>query len=357
MHAWDLHRAGFEVDHLEADAQPIGASVRNFGLVWVSGRRGGAELSAAKRARTRWEALSNEVPGIGFRPAGSLTVALNPAERKVMEIYASSSDAAARGTGFLEPTDVARAHPGLRSDIAGALWCSEDGVVEPGSVLGALRDQLRIEGRYRFVPGRRVVQVEHGSVIDHTHERWSGDIVVLALGAWWFAELAERLAAAPLRRVRLQMCSTAPYEHRLPASIADADSMRYYPAYESAPLEHLPDQSPVAAHHHMQLLLVQRLDGTLTIGDTHAYDEPFDFAISEEPTLELLARASSILEHPLPAVVRRWTGVYLAPSDESLCFREEVKPDVWVVTGAGGRGMTCAPALSEGTLLAAGVAA
>ena len=31
----------------------------------------------------------------------------------------------------------------------------------------------------------------------------------------------------------------------------------------------------MAAAHHLQLLMVQRADGGLTIGDTHAYDEPF----------------------------------------------------------------------------------
>ena len=40
-HALELLAAGFSVDHLDADAAPVGASVRNFGLVWVSGRRSG----------------------------------------------------------------------------------------------------------------------------------------------------------------------------------------------------------------------------------------------------------------------------------------------------------------------------
>ena len=51
--------------------------MRNFGLVWVSGRRSGAELDVARRARRRWEEIGAAVPGIGFRPTGSLTVALH----------------------------------------------------------------------------------------------------------------------------------------------------------------------------------------------------------------------------------------------------------------------------------------
>jgi FAD dependent oxidoreductase TIGR03364 len=356
-HAWDLHQAGFEVDHLEADGAPVSASVRNFGLVWVSGRRRGVELDAAKRARARWEQMGRDLPGIGFRPTGSLTVALEPDERKVMEAYAAGIDPAERSTVFLAPDVLGEQHPGLRSDVAGALWCPEDAAVEPGSALGAIREGLASSERYRFVPGRRVVDVASGAVVDQRHERWAADVVVLAMGAWWSGAAGEHLADAPVRRVRLQMCSTAPYEHAVPAAIGDADTLRYYPAYESAPLDVLPDPSPVAAAHHLQLLLVQRLDGTLTIGDTHAYDEPFDFAIDERPTIELMEKAGRILAHPLPPITRRWTGVYLACTDDRVCYRDEMAPGVWVVAGPGGRGMTCAPAISQDTLAAAGVRA
>ena len=47
-HALELAEAGFAVDHLESEAGPTGASVRNFGLVWVSGRRSGTELDVAR---------------------------------------------------------------------------------------------------------------------------------------------------------------------------------------------------------------------------------------------------------------------------------------------------------------------
>ena len=96
------------------------------------------------------------------------------------------------------------------------------------------------------------------------------------------------------------MFETEPFGATLTTSIADADTLRYYPAFADAPLAALGSQGPVAAAHHMQLLLVQRLDGGLTVGDTHAYDEPFDFALSEAPTSELLARAARILGASAP---------------------------------------------------------
>ena len=63
-------RAGFAVDHLEAEAAPTAASVRNFGLVWVSGRRSGAELDVALRARRRWQEVGAAVPGHRLPPDG-----------------------------------------------------------------------------------------------------------------------------------------------------------------------------------------------------------------------------------------------------------------------------------------------
>jgi FAD dependent oxidoreductase TIGR03364 len=354
-HAVELVEAGFRVDHLEAEAAPTGASVRNFGLVWVSGRRTGEELDAARRARRRWEEIGAEVPGVGFRPNGSLTVATTESERAVMVEYAQSIAAADRAVTFLEPDQVRACNPAVAGDVSGALHCDADGVVEPRLAPGALRDHLaqRAPDRYRFHPCRRVSTVEAHRVRDTTGTSWAGDLVVVATGAAYDRLAATTGFAPQLRRVRLQMFETAPYHRALTTSLADADSLRYYPAYETASLGALGEQSAVAAEHHLQLLLVQRPDGGLTVGDTHAYDEPFDFALREDATDELVARARQILGAALPPVRRRWEGVYAQCRDGGVCLREEIAPGVWLVTGPGGRGMTCAPAVAADTLRAA----
>jgi FAD dependent oxidoreductase TIGR03364 len=358
-HAIELVRAGFSVDHLEAEAAPTGASVRNFGLVWVSGRRSGEELDVALRARSRWEEVGAEVPGIGFRPSGSLTVATDGAERAVMHAFASQPDAVSRTIRFLEPDEVRACNPAVRGAIEGALHCARDAVVEPRLALGALRAHL-VQGpdaaSYRFHPGCRVVAAEEHSLVDTSGTRWEGDVVVVATGAAYDHLPGTEELGARLRRVRLQMLETAPFAPRVTTSLADADTLRYYPAYETAPLALLAEQGPVAAAHHLQLLLVQRPDGGLTIGDTHDYGEPFDFALSEDPTEELLGRARRILGVALPPVRRRWEGVYAQCVDGAVCVREQIRPGVWMVTGPGGRGMTCAPAIAADTLEAAGVA-
>ena len=100
MHAVMARRRGYEVVHLEREAEARGASVRNFGLVWVSGRRAGAELGLALRARELWQELAAAVPGLGFRPAGSLTLATDDAELQVLKEAAGLFASVAR----MEPT-------------------------------------------------------------------------------------------------------------------------------------------------------------------------------------------------------------------------------------------------------------
>ena len=91
------------------------------------------------------------------------------------------------------------------------------------------------------------------------------------------------------------------------------------------------------------------VDGSLTIGDTHEYAEPFAFDVEEDAYEHLLTVATRLLGATLPPVRRRWAGVYSQLAGTGLYYRSEVAPGVVLVTGPGGRGMTCAPAIAEQT--------
>ena len=349
MHAYQARELGHQVVHLEREAGPRGASVRNFGLVWVSGRARGAELRLAQRSRDLWEKTAAQVPGVGFREHGSLTVARTQDELVLMRSAAAQPDATERETTLLGPDEVREVNPALRGQLAGALWCRRDAIVEPRLVPSALRDHLQRSGGYQWLAGHEAVEYADHGVRDQ-HGVWHrGDRVILCTGAHYRGLAGEHLGSAPLRRVRLQMMQTAPYEGHLTTSVADGDSLRYYPAYDLSARLELAAQEPEAAAWHSQLLMVQRLDGSLTIGDTHAYDEPFDFDVQEEPYDHLRGVAAALLGTSLPRTLRRWAGVYSQVTDDSLYHRAPLAEGVEVVTGPGGRGMTCAPAIAEET--------
>jgi FAD dependent oxidoreductase TIGR03364 len=368
MHAVMARRRGFEVVQLEREAEARGASVRNFGLVWVSGRKAGPELSLALRARELWAELGAQVPGIGFRPAGSLTLATGDAELALLKEAAARPDADRREFELLDPAAVRAVNPALRGEFAGGLFCRADAIVEPRQVLPALRGYLAARGEgprgegksgYEWLPGREVTEIAPNAVRDHTGAWHQCDLVVLCPGAAHTGVAGRYLARgapAPVRRVRLQMMQTAPLAERITTALADGDSLRYYPAYDLPGRGQLPPQAAAAGRARAQLLLVQRADGGLTIGDTHEYAEPFPFDLDEDAYDHLRARAETLLGVPVPPVRRRWAGVYSevnpqAPAigGHALYHRAEVEPGVILVTGPGGRGMTCSPAIAEET--------
>ena len=357
MHAVLARRRGYQVVQLEREAGARGASVRNFGLIWVSGRRTGAELDLALRARELWEDIAASVPGVGFRAHGSLTVATGDAELGLLKEAAAMPDAARRGFELLDAAGVCAVNPALRGEFAGGLLCRRDAIVEPREVPAALRGAVAGDG-YRWLPGQEAVRIEPNAVQDQAGEWHHGDLVVLCTGAALTGltgpHLAgQRLAGAGIRRVRLQMMQTAPFAGRLTTSLADGDSLRYYPAYDLPGRSQLAPQPPAAARARAQLLLVQRADGGLTIGDTHEYDEPFGFDVDEGAYDHLRERAQALLGAPVPRTQRRWAGVYreVHPNTPGspLYHRSDVAPGVVLVTAPGGRGMTCAPAIAEET--------
>lgn len=276
-------------------------------------------------------------------------------ETAVAEAAVARSDAADRGYRLLT-ADAARVlNPALRGDFTGALWCERDAAVEPRTAQLALKQALLASGRYTFLGGREIREVVGtASVRDDHGDIHTGDAVILATGAW-LGGLVRELAGPglPVRRVRLQMMQTDPLGEDLTTSVADADSFRYYPAYRGDALDALNSgqpQAPTAAEHRMQLLMVQRRDGGLTIGDTHEYEHPFAFDTVQEPYDHLTRVVESFIGRPLPRVRRRWAGVYAQCTDTTrVVHRQQVRDGVWLVTGPGGRGMTCSPAIAEAT--------
>ena len=353
MHAYTALGRGWDVVHLERDAEARSATVRNFGMVWISGRAPGDELAHALRAREIWESIGTQVPDVGFRADGSLLVVWKPDELAVLEEVCARPDASDRGLRIVEQAEARSINPGVQGDMLAALYCPMDAKVEPGRCLPGIRRWLAATHvDYEFLAPRTVIDIGDGWVQDSTGQRHNGDLVIVCPGATNDGPVAALVAGRPVRRVRLQMLQTEAPIRPLTTMLADADSLRYYPAFDGPARDALDPPEPIVSEFHMQLLCSQRLSGELTIGDTHHYDEPFEVGLHDRPERHLLDRLGRILGAPAPAVVRRWAGVYSQSTDPAHIWHHEfVHAATMVVTGPGGRGMTLAPAIAEQTFL------
>ncbi|HEY1761222.1 MAG TPA: FAD-dependent oxidoreductase [Acidimicrobiales bacterium] len=352
-HALGALLRGAHVVHLERDLVPHGATVRNFGLVWVSGRAEGAELALALRARSLWQEIGDVVSGVGFRANGSLTLLNNDDEMTVAERALARDDASARGFELLGHDEVLLRNPALEGKFEAGLYCGRDAAVESRVALGALRDWMTGTGRYEYYAGRELVGVSDYEVVDHRGERHRGDQVWLCLGATLSGFAAELFEYEPLRRVRLNMAETQPLARSLTTSVANGDSFRYYPGFRADAAELLDAQEPLASQYAIQLLCQQRLHGGLTIGDTHEADAPGLFETHDAPMNLITSAARDLIGDDLPPIERRWSGVYhqVDPANNEIYYRRELARGVSAITGAGGRGMTLAPAIAEESFL------
>src|SRR5690606_40297450 len=86
---------GFKVTVYEKNERAIGASIRNFGMVWPVGQPRGRAYDCARRSREIWKEIC-EAAGIWYDESGSLHLAYTDTELQVMEeftgIYGAERD-------------------------------------------------------------------------------------------------------------------------------------------------------------------------------------------------------------------------------------------------------------------------
>ena len=351
MHAFWGIQQGHEVIQIERDCIAQSASVRNFGLIWVSGRASGEELSLALRSRSLWEEIGTTTD-IGFRANGSITIAQDDAQMSLVHRAAELPDADFRGFKVLSRSDIKNLEPLIKGKLEGGLLCEQDAVVEPALLLPGLRKYLTRTERYSYHVGEEIndFRESDGSVYlrSSSGTEFAGDYAVICPGSYKSNFIDSLTDQAPLRQVRIQMASTQSLPIKLHHSLADIDSFRYYPAFKGLDFSFLTEQNLIAKRFKMQLLVAPRLDGTLTIGDTHEYEEPFTFYVEESPYRYLHSLAEEIFGLSLH-LERRWAGIYSQTTSEDIYYRKNISSNLFVVTGGGGRGNTLAPAIAEET--------
>ena len=153
----------FLVVHLEREPAAQWGEREKFrpGLGGGAGRR--PELELAVRSHALWEALARGIPEVGFRPAGSLTLATSEPELSLVKEAVQRDDALARQWDLLDGTGARELNPELSSEVAGGLYCRADGIVEPREAVPAIQRYLSRQPGYTWVPGRAVVELARGA--------------------------------------------------------------------------------------------------------------------------------------------------------------------------------------------------
>lgn len=120
-HATLAARAGLRVVVFERSPRAMGASIRNFGMVWPVGQQAGEAHALALRSREIWGEMLGPA-GITVCGLGSLHAARAADEMAVLEEFAAIGPRHGYPCEVLSPAEALRHSPGLRPDgLLGAL--------------------------------------------------------------------------------------------------------------------------------------------------------------------------------------------------------------------------------------------
>jgi FAD dependent oxidoreductase TIGR03364 len=351
-HALAARRLGKRVIVLEREAANVAASIRNFGFVTVTGQQRGAQWRRALRSRDVWDELTGRA-GIANLHSG-LTLAVQTGEGlAVVESFLATEMGA--GCRLLDPETALARDPHLAPEgLLGVLESPHERRVEAKQAIPRLTRWLAEALGVQFAFGVQVRAVDPPRV-----ETSAGPIearaVAICPGSDYTGPFAERLANYGLSKCKLHMLRADPLPgtYRQSAAVMGDLSLVRYPGYAELPeaaalterLEADPTAGPALAYG-IHLIAVQSRDGSLVLGDSHAYadaPDPFQPTTVDDAILNV-ARATLALDDL--RVTERWTGVYAACAGrENLIDRP--RADVRQVLITSGTGMSTAFALAE----------
>jgi len=352
-HAWAAARQGQRVAVFDTNPRAEGASIRNFGMVWPVGQPAGPQRAIALRSRALWQELG-AAAGFPVRACGSLHLAHHEDELAVLQEFATSPAADGLDLELVTPQQIAALTPAANlSGLQGGLHSRTELRVTPPTAIPSISAYLADRHHVQFHFDTPITQVDSGVVTDSTGKSWRAERIVIATGAYFQHLFPDAHAAERLMLCKLQMMLTEPQPAgwNLGPHIASGLTLRHYLSFRDCPSlaavkQRIADQSPELDRYGIHVMASQADNGGLILGDSHEYGDDIEPTDKAEIDTLILQQLQKIMNVPTWNITRRWHGLY-AKHPSKMCFVREVRPDVLVVNGFGGNGMTLALAFSE----------
>lgn len=341
-HAWMAHRRGLRVAVVDRDPRCLGASIRNFGFVTVTGQGPDRTWTRARRSAELWQEAADaaEIPVLH---RGLWLLAQRPESLPVLEAFMETPMAEGCELLRAESADylaqLGRRAPCLQAQgSVAALYSPHELRVESKEAIPALAAWLEREG-VAFYWDTEALAVEEGCL---TTSRGSLHAARIALcpGTHLRGLAAPYLEAAlgggRLGLTQLQMMRVMPREpFALPAAVMTDHSLVRYTGYSHLGLHDALEQrilaeEPGVLEDGIHLIVVQSADGSLVVGDTHhpaAERGPFGLSSSDDRVLRILEQTLRIGPYD---VVERWVGQYPTGAGQDALL---LAPAPWLRVG------------------------
>jgi FAD dependent oxidoreductase TIGR03364 len=353
-HALAAARRGLKVVLFERTNPAVGASIRNFGQVWIVGKSG-HELQLALRSREIWLEAGRGAD-LFCRECGSLHVAHADDEMNLFEEFLRVNPEAHEYCQILTPEQTLEKSPAVKAlGLKGALWSRTEVNIDPRQAIRGIPGWLQREYGVELRFGTLVTGISLPT-IETTTGNWQADQVFVCSGADFETLYPQEYASSGIYRCKLQMLRTKPQPNgwMLGPNLCSGLTMVHYPYFAACPSfpdykERVERELPFHRQNHIHVLLSQTALGELTIGDHHEYGQTFDPFDREDINQAMMSYLQGFAQAPTFEIAERWHGIYPMLKDKSeLILRPEA--NVTIVNGLGGSGMTRSFGLAEEVL-------
>lgn len=348
-----LSLKGYQVTVIERSGKAVGASIRNFGMVWPIGQPDGKLYNRALRSREIWKEVADSI-GLWYHEAGSLHVANESDEWQVLqELYDHFSDNG-RNTQLLSAGQIERQFSGVNTrSILGGLYSDTELIVDPREAIAAIPTYLTEYLDISFLWQTQVNRVEAGQVYIG-NRIIQADLICICSGADFETLYPEVFAQIEITRCKLQMLRyvTGNTDWRIGTSVCGGLSLIHYHSFKVAPsLPDLKKRYEAEMAEYLQwgihVMVSQNSRGELTVGDSHEYGhtlDPFDRAQINQLITGYLERFMVTKDWQL---VQSWNGIYPKMKNGETEVILNPGPGVYILNGLGGAGMTLSFGLAE----------
>jgi FAD dependent oxidoreductase TIGR03364 len=351
-HAYHLARRGRRVVVFERGERAIGASIRNFGMLWPIGQQAGEPRQLALRSVAIWRDVLAE-SGIRHEPTGSLHLAYREDELQVLREFVESAPERGYEVTLLDAGQIASRTPAVQTKgLLGGMWSDTEVCVDPRRVIAELPAYLARVYGVQFAFGT-AVQSWEAPIVLAGGRQWQAKRLYVCTGDDMVTLFPGLLQKEGLIRCKLQMLRSEPMPNglRLGPMLAAGLTLRHYRAFEDCPSlpalkQRVAAETPEYDRYGIHVMASQNGSGELTLGDSHEYGEPvepFDKDVIDALILDYL---HTFLNAPGLRIASRWHGVYAKHPEKPYLILHPA-PGAIMPTAVGGAGMTLSFGFAE----------
>ncbi|BAU53807.1 TIGR03364 family FAD-dependent oxidoreductase [Mucilaginibacter gotjawali] len=343
---------GYKVTVFERNERAVGASIRNFGMVWPIGQATGPLFERAMLSRSIWKEICTEAR-IWHDEVGSLHLAYSADELQVISEYVEANHQH-RDCGLLNAKQALQKSPAVNpTRLKGALWSSEEMIVESRVAVGQIAAYLAEKYDVEFFWNTAISQIEPPSV-KSGRRSWKADEIFVCSGADFETLYPELFLETQITKCKLQMMRlvSQPDEWRIGPALCGGLSMIHYPGFQAATsLPELRKRYEEQYGNYLEwgihVMASQNGSGELTIGDSHEYGlvhDPFDKEFINNLIIAYLQTFAIFKDWKM---MQSWHGIYPKMTNGQTEFITGAEPGVTIINGLGGNGMTLSFGLCE----------